>query len=59
MDVPIDSEKAKIKIRDLLTMSCGFAWDNELMGTSQYDNWISSPNQVLYVLTRTLDRTPG
>jgi CubicO group peptidase (beta-lactamase class C family) len=54
----VPADKANIKIRDLLTMSGGFTW-NELSSVSEYDNWINSPNQVNYVLSRPLAFEPG
>jgi CubicO group peptidase (beta-lactamase class C family) len=53
----IDSIKSRITIRDLLTMSAGFGW-NELSG-NDYSNWINSSNQLEYVLNRNLIFQPG
>jgi CubicO group peptidase (beta-lactamase class C family) len=50
--------KAGIKIRDLLTMSSGFEWD-ELTTVSGYNDWITSTDQVQYVLDRDLITQPG
>ncbi|MCX6227436.1 MAG: serine hydrolase [Bacteroidia bacterium] len=52
------TEKASIKIRDLLTMSSGFEWD-ELTSVTGYNDWISAANQVQYVLDKPLVSQPG
>lgn len=57
-DYNLTTEKANIKIRDLLTMSSGFEWD-ELTSVSGYNNWISADNQVRYVLDKPLVSEPG
>lgn len=51
-------EKSKIKILHLLTMSSGFSWE-ELINISEYNKWISSPNQVEYLLKKPLVNQPG
>lgn len=53
----ITPEKSAIKIRDLLTMSSGFEW-NELTA-SGYNEWVLSDNQVQYVLNKPLVAQPG
>ncbi len=54
----ITPEKANIKIRDLLTMSSGFEWD-ELTSVSGYNLWAGSANQVRFVLDKPLIAQPG
>ena len=54
----LDSAKSKIRIRDLLSMSSGF-YSNELASSSEYNNWISAPNQLLYTLSQPLVSQPG
>ena len=54
----LDSAKSKIRIRDLLSMSSGF-YSNELASSSEYNNWISTPNQLLYTLSQPLVSQPG
>jgi CubicO group peptidase (beta-lactamase class C family) len=54
----IDSAKANIRIRDLLSMSSGF-YGNELTSPAEYNNWISAPNQLLYTLNQPLVSQPG
>ncbi len=52
-----DPAKAAIRIRDLLSMSSGLAWEEN--GSTGYDTWASAPDQVDYVLARPLVATPG
>lgn len=54
----LPEEKANIKIQDILTMSGGLTW-NELTNVSEYNAWITSANQVRYVLDRPLNSQPG
>jgi CubicO group peptidase (beta-lactamase class C family) len=54
----IDSTKANIRIRDLLSMSSGF-YSNELVSSSEYNSWISAPNQLLFTLNSPLVSQPG
>jgi CubicO group peptidase (beta-lactamase class C family) len=54
----LDSAKASIRIRDLLSMSSGF-YGNELVSPSEYNNWISAPNQLIYTLNQPLVSQPG
>jgi len=55
---PTDPAKASIKVRDLLTMTSGFAWlENGAVG--DYNGWALAPNQVEYVLARDLSAPPG
>jgi CubicO group peptidase (beta-lactamase class C family) len=57
-DGNIDSVKANMKIRDLLSMSSGIS-GNELANPSEYDNWFNSPNQVNYTLNTWMASQPG
>lgn len=54
----ITPAKAEITIKDLLTMSSGLEWE-ELVSVNGYNNWISAPNQIQYVLDKPLVNTPG
>jgi CubicO group peptidase (beta-lactamase class C family) len=54
----MDSVKANIKIRDLLSMTSGI-FGNELTNASDYDNWFNSPNQVNYTLNTSMTSQPG
>jgi CubicO group peptidase (beta-lactamase class C family) len=58
LDVTIDSVKANIKIRDLLSMTSGFS-GNELANVSDYNNWFNSSNQVTYTLHTSMANQPG
>ncbi|HEY2028918.1 MAG TPA: serine hydrolase [Myxococcales bacterium] len=57
-EAPADAAKAAITVRELLTMSGGFQWD-ELGNIDEYNNWVSSPDPVRYVLARPLADPPG
>jgi CubicO group peptidase (beta-lactamase class C family) len=54
----IPAEKAKITIRNLLTMSSGFEWD-ETSSIFSYNSWIASKNQILYIIDKQLIDKPG
>jgi CubicO group peptidase (beta-lactamase class C family) len=53
----LDQQKRQISIRHLLTMTSGLQW-NEISGPD-YSNWISSGDQIEYVLQKPLVATPG
>jgi CubicO group peptidase (beta-lactamase class C family) len=57
-EAPPDPAKAAITVRDLLTMSAGFQWD-ELGNIDEYNNWVASADPVQYVLARPLVDAPG
>jgi CubicO group peptidase (beta-lactamase class C family) len=58
-DLPsLDPAKAAVTVRHLLTMTSGFAWD-ENGAIGDYNPWVTSPNQVEFVLARPLATTPG
>ncbi|MFZ1977135.1 MAG: serine hydrolase [Bacteroidota bacterium] len=54
----LSADKAAITIRDLLTMSSGFEW-NELDNVIEYSNWWIAPNQVQDLINRSLIAQPG
>ncbi len=54
----IDAVKANIKIRDVLTMSSGIS-GNELDTPAEYDNWFSAPDQLTYILNKSMAHQPG
>ncbi len=54
----LSTEKANIKILHLLTMSSGFEWE-ELISVSGYNNWVTSANQVQYLVDKPLTSQPG
>lgn len=54
----IDTAKAKIRIHNILTMSCGM-FSDELTDASKYLTWLNAPNQVAYTLNQPLISTPG
>ncbi|MBU0476302.1 MAG: beta-lactamase family protein [Bacteroidetes bacterium] len=53
----ISIEKANIKISHLLTMSSGIEWYE--LGGIGYNDWITSSNQVQFVLDKPLSAQPG
>jgi CubicO group peptidase (beta-lactamase class C family) len=52
------SDKSGITIKHLLSMSGGFQWD-ELTSVSGYNNWVSSANQVNFILNTPMANLPG
>jgi CubicO group peptidase (beta-lactamase class C family) len=54
---PSDPAKAAIRIRDLLSMSSGFAWEEN--GAIGFNAWALAPDQVAYALAPPLVATPG
>ena len=53
----LDQQKRQISIRHLLTMTSGLQW-NEVNGP-EYSTWISSGDQIEYVLQKPFVATPG
>ena len=57
-----DPQKAAITLRHLLTMTSGLDFPemaSYASGPSLYNAWLSSPDQVAWVLARALTATPG
>lgn len=54
----LEGEKALITIRDLLTMSAGFEW-NEFESGYNYRDWATSPDQIEYCINGVLENSPG
>jgi CubicO group peptidase (beta-lactamase class C family) len=54
----IDTIKANIKISDVLSMSSGIAGD-ELSTPSLYNQWVTSPDQLSFILNQPLANKPG
>lgn len=54
----LDEDKLNITIKDMLTMSSGFRW-NEFTDVSEFNNWVTANDQIEYVISRTLEDTPG
>ena len=54
----IDSAKANITIRNVLTMSTGLS-GNDLPDVTEYNNWYNAPNQLQYTLNKPLIQQPG
>lgn len=54
----LDSIKGSITVHDLLTMTSGFAW-NEEGNPAEYDDWISAKDQIAYLVRRPLACPPG
>jgi CubicO group peptidase (beta-lactamase class C family) len=54
----IDSSKANIKIRDVLSMTSGLS-GNDLVDGSGYTNWENAQNQLNYILSRPMVNVPG
>lgn len=58
LDGTIDSVKANITIRDLLSMTSGI-YGNDLIDGSNYVNWENAPNQINYTLNQQMVNVPG
>jgi CubicO group peptidase (beta-lactamase class C family) len=54
----MDSAKANIRIRDVLSMSSGLS-GNDLPDILEYNNWHNAPNQLQYTLNKPLINQPG
>ena len=53
----LDEQRGAITIHQLLMMSCGLEWHG-LTTSSEYLNWINSPDQLTYILDKPFDHTP-
>ena len=53
----LSSEQAAITVGQLLTMSGGFQWDEAT--PSGYNQWVTSPDPIAYLLDPPLAATPG
>ena len=53
----LTAEQAAITVAQLLTMSGGFEWDEST--ASGYNQWVTSPDPVRYLLDRPLESQPG
>jgi len=54
----LDSAKGQITIKQLLTMSCGLEW-SEIPGPSEFMQWYTSPDKLLYILNKPFVSIPG
>jgi CubicO group peptidase (beta-lactamase class C family) len=54
----IDSVKANIKIRDLLSMSSGLS-GNDIPDVTEYNNWYNAPDQLEYTRNQPMINQPG
>lgn len=55
-NTPLD--KRQVTIRHLLTMTSGIQW-SEGQGNSEFNRWVTSPNEMEYVLVKPVDHKPG
>ncbi len=53
----LEERHKEIKLRDILTMSGGFQWDESTV--SEFNNWVTSSDPVAYVLKRKLVAKAG
>ena len=53
----LDAARGAITLEDILTMTGGFQWAET--GVAEYNNWVSSPDEVDYLLARPLVSRPG
>lgn len=54
----LDSRLQGITIKHLLTMTSGFEWD-EAVSVEEYNTWVSSGDQLEYLLRKPMAETPG
>jgi CubicO group peptidase (beta-lactamase class C family) len=54
----LDEEWAGVTLESLLTMTGGHEW-SELGGSSEFPVWISSPDQINYILSKPVVSPPG
>ena len=54
----LDSAKGQITIKQLITMSCGLEW-SEIPGPSEFMQWYTSPDKLLYILNKPFVSVPG
>ncbi|MCW8810824.1 MAG: beta-lactamase family protein [Ignavibacteriaceae bacterium] len=54
----LDSAKGRITIKQLLTMSCGLEW-SEIPGPSEFMQWYTSPDKLLYIINKPFISVPG
>lgn len=54
----LDPRLQDITIRHLLTMTSGFEWEEEL-SVKEYNTWVSSGDQLGYLLRKPMAETPG
>jgi CubicO group peptidase (beta-lactamase class C family) len=54
----IPDDKRQITIKNLLTMTGGFQW-NEVQNVTEYNNWALAPDQINYILQRQMSDPPG
>ena len=54
----LDSAKGQITIKQLLTMSCGLEW-SEIPGPSEFMQWYTSPDKLLYIINKPFVSVPG
>ncbi len=56
-DYVLDDDDRQVTIRNLLTMTSGYAWDEET--AAGYNDWIAASDHVQYVLDRPHAAAPG
>jgi CubicO group peptidase (beta-lactamase class C family) len=54
----IPDDKRQITVKNLLTMTGGFQW-NEVQNVTEYNNWALAPDQINYILQRPMSDAPG
>jgi CubicO group peptidase (beta-lactamase class C family) len=52
-------DKARISIRNLLTMTSGLPWRELNSDLQDYSDWVNSPDPLLWILSKPLDHPPG
>jgi CubicO group peptidase (beta-lactamase class C family) len=56
-DYVLDDSDRQVTVRNLLTMSSGYQWNES--GTTEYNLWVTAPEHVQYLLDRPHQWPPG
>ncbi|MEM7372403.1 MAG: serine hydrolase [Bacteroidota bacterium] len=54
---PLSDDQKSIRIRDLLTMSSGFEWEES--GSIGYNDWFQADDKIKYLLDQPMSDAPG
>jgi len=54
----INPDLGEVTIHQLLTMTCGHDW-HEIGSYSEFGDWVSAPDQLIYIYNKPIVNTPG